>query len=162
MDYHLKPIGTTCAGTGESLEPNSICYSVLVELNGELARLDFSRDGWDGPPEGTLGQWRCLVPEPEQVTTRPLDTDGLMRYFEQLSESIQLEREPLRYVLSLLLLQKRRLKLEGSRIDGDTEVLEFVGSRGEGTFDVPDCRLTDRKIQDLQRELDDQLEREWS
>jgi hypothetical protein len=174
MDYHLKPVGTTCAHGGERLEPNTVCVSVLVERDGELMRLDYCEADWPGTPEGAIGLWRCRVPEPEIPANRPLDPDGLMRYFEQLGEGLgnlpggQLAedadplQQKLRYVLALLLLQKRRLKLDGSRMEGEREVLEFTGARGEGQFEVPDCKLADEEIEGLQDQLNEQMQYEWS
>lgn len=97
-----------------------------------------------------------------------------MRYFEQLSERLgklpdghltehaDPTDQKLRYVLALLLLQKRRLKLDGSRLVGDREVLEFTGAGGEGQFDVPDCKLADDEIEGLQDQLNEQMQHEWS
>ena len=180
MDYHLKPVAKTCAHGGERLEPNTVCVSVLVEREGELVRLDYCEADWPGPPAGAIGLWRCMVPEPRISANRPLDPDGLMRYFEQLSEGLgklpggQFSRDTkdiedadplqqkLRYVIALLLLQKRRLKLDGSRMEGEREVLEFTGARGEGQFDVPDCKLADEEIEGLQDQLNEQMRYEWS
>ncbi len=174
MDYHLKPIGTTCAHGGERLEPNSVCVSVVVERDGELLRLDYCEADWPGEFEDAIGQWRCRVPEPVDPGNRQIDPDGLMRYFEQLSERLaslpggQLTEQAappdqkLRYVVALLLLQKRRLKLDGSRMEGDREVLEFTGARGEGQFEVPDCQLADEEIEGLQDQLNEQMQHEWS
>ena len=174
MDYHLKPVGKTCAHGGERLEPNTLCVSVLVERDGELMRLDYCEADWPGAPEGAIGLWRCTVPEPEILANRPLDPDGLMRYFEQLSEGLvtlqggQLAedadplQQKLQYVIALLLLQKRRLKLDGSRLEGEREVLKFTGARGEGQFEVPDCNLADEEIEGLQDQLNEQMQYEWS
>jgi hypothetical protein len=162
MDYHLKPIGKTCAATGEPLEPGTRCHSIVREVDGILVRFDYSEEGWAGPPEGTLGQWQCIVPDREQKGPRPLDTDALMRYFEQLDEDANPGQDKFRYVLALLLLQKRRLQLDGSRTDGETEILQLSGSQGEGPFDVPDQRLTDEEVAALQSDLNAHIETEWS
>ena len=71
-------------------------------------------------------------------------------------------QQKLRYVIALMLLRKRRLRLDGSRLEGDREVLEFSGVRGEGQFDVSDCKLADDEIEGLQDRLNEQLLREWS
>ena len=162
MDYHLKPIGKTCAEGGEPLEPETVCYSVLVEREGGLLRLDFCEADWPGLPHDTIAQWRCQVPREGSSGPQPLDPDGLMRYFEQLAEDPGEDREKLRYVVALLLLQKRRLKLEGSRAVSGAEVLEFSGRLGEGTFEVTDCRLVPEEIERLQDQLNEQLQREWN
>ena len=85
-----------------------------------------------------------------------------MRYFEQLSEEPNLAQEKFRYVLALLLLQKRRLKIEGSRQDGEIQYLQLSGSRGEGQFDVRDHQLSEDEILHLQNDLNAHLATEWT
>lgn len=162
MDYQLKPIAKTCAATGEQLPPGGRCHSALVEQNGKLIRFDYSDEGWNGPPTGTIGFWQSIVPEEIEAQVKPLDADALMRYFEQLCEDANPAQDKFRYVVALLLLQKRRLKLEGSRRDGEIEYLELLGSRGEGLFEVRDQHLTDDEIGQLQQALNVHLATEWS
>lgn len=162
MDYQLKPLGKTCAATGEELAPGSVCYSALVEENGQLLRLDYSERGWTGPPKGAIGHWRGVVPAAEEARPKPLDPEALFRCFEQMSEDASPAQDKFRYVLALLLLQKRRLKLDGSRTDGDASYLQFVGSHGEGPYEVRDQQLTSEEIEQLEQGLAAQLAAEWS
>jgi len=162
MDYHLKPPSKTCAGTGQPLSPGSICHSVLVEKGGSLVRLDFSDNGWQGPPEGHIGYWKTVVPDLHDPKAQRLDPDTALRYFEQLNEEAAPDSDRPRYVLALLLLQQRRLKLDNTRSDGDVDILELSGQHGEGTFEVPDLRLPDTEIQQIQAELKVQLATEWN
>jgi hypothetical protein len=153
QDYNLKPIGRCCATNGQELVPGSLCHSVLLETNGELQRLDFSAEGWGDPPAGMIAHWRCVVPEPMAVAKKPLDPQELMRQFEQLSEEANPAREKFRYVLALLLIRQRRLKLEGTRVLDDEDYLEVSGTRGEGTFLVRDQQLDESELQELQSAL---------
>ena len=162
MEYQFRPIGKKCATTGEDLAPGSTCYSVLVERNGELQRLDFSSQGWSGPPEGALGVWKCQVPKAVEVRHEPLDTNALMRCFEVLTEEANPEREGLRYILALLLVKKRRLRLDGSRTDGETEYLQLAGANGEGAYEVQDLNPSDQEVQLWQRDLNVYLASEWN
>lgn len=161
MEYQFKPIGKKCAGTGADLVPGTTCYSVLVEDGGDFLRLDFSDEGWKGPPAGAVGVWKSVVPKPAEVTRQPLDTDALMAYFEQLCEEADPARERMRYILALLLLQKRRLRLDGSRRDGNDEFLQLAGGHGEGAYEVRDLHPTDEEMLDMQRELNVHLADEW-
>lgn len=162
MDYHLKPLGKTCAATGDDLVPGTGCVSALVEREGELVRLDFALDQWNGPPEGTIAHWRRAVPEQTADRSRPLDPDSLLSCFEQLHEEASPATEKLRYVLALLLLQKRRLHVEGTHVDGETEYLELVGSRSEGPFLLRDQQLAPDEIKALEDQLKTHLATEWS
>jgi hypothetical protein len=161
MEYQFRPIGKKCAATGVDLVPGSLCHSVLVERSGELQRLDYSEQGWAGPPEGTIGAWTCIVPRPLEVRHEPLDTNSLMRCFEQLCEEAHPAREGLRYILALLLMNKRRLRLDGSRSDGGDEYLQFSGARGEGAWELRDLNPSDADVRQWQRDLNLYLASEW-
>lgn len=162
MDYHLKPPSKECAASGRPFEPGELVYSVVVDRDGQLLRFDYSEDGWSGSPEDSVGEWTTLFPDqgPKQ---KSIDTEGLMRYFEQLCEDANPGHDQMRYVLALLLLQKRRLRLEGTRRDEDgNEFLEWIGSKSEGPFEVPDQALDEDEIANLQTSLNAQLAEEWN
>ena len=67
-----------------------------------------------------------------------------------------------RYVLALLLLQQRKLRLDGSRCGDDGEVLELSGRHDEGTYEVPDLKLPDAETRQIQAELKVHLATEWN
>ncbi len=162
MDYQVKPIGKKCAATGDELVPGSTCFSVLVDQKGELVRLDFSADGWQSWEGAPVASWQCTVPEPATAKKQTIDADGLMAYFEQMTEDANPAQEKLRYVLALLLLQKRRLRLEGSHNDGNGEFIQFSGSGGEGMYEVQDFQLDEDEMHELQASLNTHLMQEWS
>jgi hypothetical protein len=162
MDYRFKPISKTCAATGEPLVPGEVCHSVLFERDGVYERLDYSQQGWQGIPEGAIGYWRCVVPHPESRDAATADPETLLHYFEQLIEQPNPQQERLGYVLALHLLQRRRLRLDGSREEDGVEYLQVSGSRGEGPFEVRDQQLSQEEISQLQAALNQQLTQEWS
>lgn len=161
VDYHLKPVSRMCAASGREFVPGETCHSVLVERDGEVNRLDYCEEAWAGPPEGTLGEWKTIVPD---LAAKPktVDTESLMRYFEQLCEDANPAHDRMRYVLALLLIRKRRLEPGGSRRDDDgNEFLEVVGKKGEGPFEVQeDSDLSEDEITALQATLNARLQEE--
>lgn len=162
MDYHLRPLGKTCAATGRELSPGSRCHSVLVERDGGFVRLDYSQEGWKGLPEGSVGHWLIDVPRSAVQKPKTLDTDALMRSFEQMCEDESPSNEKYRYLLSLLLLQKRKLQITGSRDEDGVTYLELSGLHGEGPWELRDQKLAESEIEQLQHELNAQLLAEWT
>jgi hypothetical protein len=155
MDYQVKPVGKSCASTGESFSPGEHCHSILIEEQGEVVRFDYSLEGWPGePPEGFLAHWQTQIPEEQQSDQpKPLDAEALFEFFEQIIEDANPAQEKIKYVLSLLLMQKKRLKLERSDLDDDQTMLRLSGSQGEGPYLIRDQQLSDEEIQQLQQEL---------
>jgi hypothetical protein len=154
MDYQLKPLGKTCSQTGKPFGPGDVCYSAVVEKGNEWVRLDFSAGAWSGPPQGALGYWRLTVPARDQTRRQTLDPDALLRQFEQLCEDANPAREKFRYVLALLLVQRRRLRITQTRNDAEGTVLELSGLQGEGPFEVRDPELAESEVAALQQELE--------
>jgi hypothetical protein len=157
MDYQLKPLGKTCARTGREFQPGDTCYSALIEKGQQWVRVDFHWEAWQGPPDGALGYWKCTVPRRDEIKRRVIDPDALLRRFEQLCEDANPVQEPFRYVLALLLVQRRRLRIDGTRTEGAVSFLRLVGLQGEGPFEVREQQLQEAEIAALQRELEDQF-----
>jgi hypothetical protein len=153
MDFNIRPAAKSCAATGRVFLPGDVCWSVLIEQDGKLQRQDYSADAWTGPPAGAIGHWRFLIPETTEQTRLKLDADSLFEYFVQLEESPNVVQRQYRYVLSLLLLRRRRLILEDVFQVDDLPTMRLVGSAGEGPFDVPEEELSEEQIERLQEQL---------
>jgi hypothetical protein len=156
MDYQLKPIGKICAHTGAKLLPGDGCYSAVVPKGSEWERVDFSREAWNGPPEEALGYWRTKVPAAEPKR-RVLNPDALLRHFEQLTEDANPAQDKFRYVLALLLVQRRRLRIAGTRPEAAATILELAGSQGEGPYEVREEPLRPEEFESLENELNQRL-----
>jgi len=162
MDYHLKPLSKACAICEEPLTAGERVHSIVKQQHGGLERLDICEECWVAAPDGMIAHWQCVVPEPEQKRAAQLDPDSMLAYLEQLVETADPEQDKLKYVLALFLLQKRRLKLDGSSGSDGGEFLQLSGSRGEGPFEIRNQQLTDAEINRLQAELNRCLEQEWN
>jgi hypothetical protein len=156
MDYQLKPLGKTCSKSGAKLLPGDVCYSAVIAKGNEWERIDFSRDAWQGPPENAIGYWRTRVPR-QAESRRRLDPDALLRHFEQLCEDANPAQDKFRYILALLLVQRRRLRITGTRAEGPATILELAGMQGEGPFAVPEQQLEPDEIETLEHELNERL-----
>ena len=75
---------------------------------------------------------------------------GLLQLLHRLVERRILDVALVMAPLALLLLQRRRLRLDGTKTIDEQEFLEVTGTRGEGTFLVPDQQLNDTEVQELQ------------
>ena len=157
MEYHVRPMGKTCAATGDPFPPGAAVRSALVARDGAHVRLDFLLSAWADPPADTVGHWAARAPEAEPTDAAPpLDADDLLGLLESLSEeggATNDEQARVRYVLALLLLSEKRLELIEDRETDDGRVLVLSGSGGEGPFEVPDLALPEEEVGGLEAGL---------
>lgn len=110
LDFEVQRSTRRCAATDRPLEAGEVCYSVL-EVNGaDVVRRDFCRDAWPGPPETAFAWWKSLVPEPTTKKIKLAPNDVLLELFDQLAD--RPDHQDMRYVLALLLLRRRVLRLD--------------------------------------------------
>ena len=109
LDFEVQRCTRRCAATDRALEPGDVCYSVL-EMNGaDVVRKDFCAEAWNGPPEAAFGWWRSRMPEPTAKKIKLAPNDVLLELFDQLAD--RPDQQDLRYVLTLLLVRRRVLRL---------------------------------------------------
>lgn len=122
----------TCAASGRAFEDGERHVSLLQVEEGTLARVDLSMDAWRaqaaelraGPEDGGPLLYWFTRHEVEKKKTVQLDLDSLDRLFLQLEGRAEREVRELRYVLCLLLMRKRRVKVERVvRKDGEESFL---------------------------------------
>ncbi len=75
-----------------------------------MLRQDYSSEGWLGPPEGVLAWWQATMPARDTKRQSWAPSDVMLDLLEQLES--QSERHDMRYVLSLLLIRRRVVRLE--------------------------------------------------
>jgi hypothetical protein len=157
MDYVVKSIGKVCAGTGRELIPGESAHSVLREQRGEMIRDDYSVEGWNQLPDAekdVFAHWITSVPPAKsEEGPQPLGPEQLFEFFEQMLEDMNPAQEQIKYVLALLLMQKKRLRMESTREEDGIGFLTLSGSQGEGPFEVREQQLSDEEIARLQQEL---------
>ena len=138
-------------------------YSAVVETAQEdhLARHDFCPQCWK-PGEGAyFSFWKARVPEPEQPVQRGprlVDLGRLMQLFEHLADSPDEQVQRFRYVLALVLMRKRRLKIVESRRTaggrGEALVLRETGSERRHQVSCPSISDDEiRSVADRLREI---------
>jgi hypothetical protein len=116
-----------CAVTGEPLSPGKQQVVALVEREDDpsapLVRMDFSEAGWNSParPKGVIAFWKATVPEPGEKKRGFVDDQTLLDLFERLGGDDRIHRVRFRFVLMLLLVRKKLLRVTGTSSEGGVE-----------------------------------------
>lgn len=147
-----KPLGH-CYGTGKKIGYGEEYFATLVETEEGLKRRDFCADYWQGKKPEVFCYWKTKLPQPDQKKHIFVDNEMLMAFFERLAEETGQEKINFRFVLTLILMRKRRLKYDSSRIEGDKEIWRLKIA-GENQFvEVINPHLNEQQIEELSTQL---------
>ena len=152
MDYDVGRTSRHCTLTGREIQPGETFYSTLVVEGAHVLRNDYSSDAWLGPPDGVLGWWQSVMPPRDGRRTQWAPNDIMLDLLVELEA--QPERLDMRYVLSLLLLRRRVVRLEDTEHDDlGREVSVLHCPRREATYRVVTVVPSVERTQALQQEL---------
>ncbi len=152
-DYQIQPNTRLCAVTGQPLQVGEKFYTALVEEGDHFVRKDYSLSAWQGPPPGTFSFWTGRVP-PAQENTRPrFDDDLLEECFHRLEGQTDASRVNFRYVVALLLIRRKRLKLNKTIVEDGAEKMLVQCLGTEEVQQVINPRLTEEEMTEVQDEV---------
>jgi hypothetical protein len=157
LDYEIQRCSRRCSATDRELKDGETCYSVLTAEAGQVVRRDYSAEAWPGPPEGAIGWWKSTVVDPHAGRPHWAPNDVMLSYFERLLEDPT--AEDARYVLALLLVRRRVLRVEGHEQDSagkDTIVLYCA--RNESQYRVAEVLPSAQRAAAIQQQLADLLQ----
>jgi hypothetical protein len=155
-----KPLGQ-CTATGRQIQPGEEYYATLVQTEQGFARRDFSAEAWTQQKPEVFCYWKTKLPTPEQKKQLFIDDDMLMTFFERLGTETEQEKINFRFVLTLILMRRRRLKYDSSRMQDGKEIwkLRITGTQDFAEVVNPNlgeeqvAQLTSQMGQILQGEL---------
>jgi hypothetical protein len=141
-----------CAESGRELKPGETFFSTLTNEHGQVARNDYSTEAWRGPPEGVLGWWRSQMPERDARKLHWAPNDVMLELLESL-EAVP-EKQDLRYVLALLLIRRRVVRLEETEHDAaGSEVSVLYCPRRDAVYRVVTVVPGEERAAEIQDEL---------
>ncbi|HEX3725455.1 MAG TPA: hypothetical protein VHV08_04405 [Pirellulales bacterium] len=152
IDYEVQRCTRRCAVTGRELSPGESFYSTLTASGADVLRQDYSLEAWQGPPAGALGWWKSQMPERDARKLHWAPNDVMLELLESLES--QPDKHDMRYVLSLLLIRRRVVRLEASSIDDQGhEVCELYCPRRDATYRVRTALPDSPRAMEIQEEL---------
>ena len=152
MDFEVHRCTRRCAETDRQLQPGEEFYSTLQIDGANVVRRDYSVEAWKGPPDGVMGWWKSQMPSPNSKRIHWAPNDVMLELFEELAD--QSEQQDMRYVLALLLMRRRVVRLEETERDSQgREILVVYCPRRETTYKVQAMTPTEARTQEIQEEL---------
>ncbi len=125
---------------------------MLVAEGSQLRRYDYSTGAWEGPPKEAIGWWKSQIPDRGADRMRWAPNDVMLQFFDELAE--QPDKQDMRYVLSLLLVRRRVMRLEENEKDEQgREIMVLYCPRRETTYKVPAIAPEKSRVGEIQQQL---------
>lgn len=160
FEYKVSRCSRQCFIEKRPLADGEWYYSVVLDSGDELQRREYSEGAWQGPPDGAIGHWKCQMPRGDQkkmvLAPRAVLID-LLRQMESLPEKAKT-----RYLLALMLLRRRILRLaqadESKDSDSDSPQTMTVEVIDDGSrIDVAVCEIARSETESLTQSLNELL-----
>ncbi len=147
-----KPLGQ-CYGTGRKIEYGEEYFGALVETGEGLQRRDFCADYWEEEKPNVFCYWKTRLPHSSQKKQIFVDDEMLLAFFERLGKETEQEKVNFRFVLALILMRKRRLKYDATRVEDAKEIwrLRIVGEKQ--IIEVINPHLDEEQIEQLSSQI---------
>lgn len=138
--------------SGRELKPGETFFTVLQPDGGRVLRHDYATEAWTGPPADAIGWWRSQVPHPNSNKVQLAPNDVMLDLLERWESDP--EQQDIRYVLSLLLVRRRVLRLEDTeKTETGEEISVLYCPRKDATFRVVTAMPGDERILQIQDQL---------
>jgi hypothetical protein len=147
-----KPLGE-CSGTGRKIAPGEEYFGALVETDQGLERRDFSKEYWDKEKPAVFCFWKSRLASPDEKKELFVSDEMLMAFFERLAPETDPEKVNFRFVLTLVLMRKRRLKYDGTRMDEGREIWRLRIPGEKDAVDVVNPHLDESQIDQLTSQI---------
>jgi hypothetical protein len=158
MDYEVQRSAKSCSVSGREFAPGEEFYSALIAEGAEVKRCDYAAEAWQGPPPGTIGWWKSRIPDRTATRAYWAPNEVLLNFFDELAD--QPDKQDMRYVLALLLVRRRVMRMEEEQHDAEgREVLSLYCPRRETTYEVPTMAPEPARAEEIQQVLAKLLER---
>ena len=151
--WQVQRAAGQCTVTGRVFDPGQEFYTVLFEEGESFRRMDYSLEAWTGAPQGSFCHFKTRTAVKEKKKQLLVGNHALTTFFLRLTDEKELIRVQFRFVLALLLMRKRVLRYDGTRIEGTDEVWDMTLVSEQSKHRVVNPKLTDAEVENVSREL---------
>ncbi|MDR1520051.1 MAG: hypothetical protein LBU23_07910 [Planctomycetota bacterium] len=144
-----------CAQSGVALDLSKPFFSALLENNDSFERLDFSPGAWPEVDKGRFRSfWKNKGDAGDPDKPRAIDFDRLQAFFDSLEGAEEPDRRLFRYVLALILVRRRRLRLDDMSRAAEGDRLRLYDRRNGGrSLEVVSPEATREDLEKIQEKL---------
>lgn len=150
-----------CSICAKPIEPDVHFMAALLETPQGFQRLDICQGCWPGyDRKDVIAFWQAMMPKVEQKKRLFVDDTVLCELFERLADVSEPAKVNFRFVLGLILMRKRLLVYEATRVDQDREIWTVRMRGKQEMLDLLNPKLDEQQVKDVSTQLGEILQQE--
>ncbi len=161
MEWKVNKSQRRCAVTARVLEVGETFFSALKEEGESFVRYDYSEAAWnDLGKEEFFSYWKTHIPSKDQQRKNKLkiDSEAFYTFFSNLHRQTKPKNQLFLYLLGLILIRKRILRLEEIEKSPDGEGLIIYDTRSKEEIRIAVPEVTEAALAGARQELEDIFE----
>ena len=152
-EWQISKSQGQCFGTEQPIAPKEEFFAALVEVEDHFERRDYCCDYWNEHKPQVYCYWKSKYPDSDEKKQLLIDDEMLMSFFERLAEETDPDKINFRFVLTLILMRKRKLKYDSSRIEEGQEIWAMRVAGQKRIVDVINPHLNEDQIEQLSSQM---------
>lgn len=159
--WHIARSTRTCALKGVEIPPEVPYYSALLDTDDGFERRDYSAEAWvEINTDEFFSYWKNKGYSPRADKKPQVDYERLLGFFDALGESKDAQKRLLRYVLALVLVRRRRLRLDdmGRNDRGEDRLIVYDRRDGGKTLEIVSPEASRDDLEKAQEKLNELFE----
>jgi len=152
--YSVARAQGKCQVCGHDIVPGEKLMAALRETPIALERVDVCSACWKTfDHTQMLGYWQTMMPQPSAKKPLFIDDDVLCELFERLGDATEPAKLNFRFVLGLILMRKRRLVYDSTRVQDGSELWTMHFKGREETLDLLNPKLDEQQVTEVSTQL---------
>jgi hypothetical protein len=159
--YDVGRPGGKCSVCQQDIMPGTKIMAGLRETPLGFERIDTMLECWSQVDRASLlAFWQTAVPIHEAKKKVFVDDAVLCELFERLKDTVEEPKLNFRFVLGLILMRKRMLVYESSRVEDDKDIWTVRFRGKDDRLDLLNPRLNEQQVADVSQQLGEILNEE--
>jgi len=148
-----RPLGR-CSISDAEISVGQKFMAALRETPTGFERLDVALPAWpDFDKSDLLAFWQATMPATEHKKQIFVDDETLMTVFDRLEGTQEPNKQSFRFVLGLVLMRKRLLAYEGSRMEADREIWTVKARGRDERIEISNPKLDEQRVAEVTQQL---------
>jgi len=152
--YSVARAQGKCHVSGKTINPGEKFMAAVRETQMGLERVDVAPECWEAfEKKDLLGYWQATMPESTAKKQVFIDDTVLCELFERLAQATEPAKLNFRFVLGLILMRKRMLIYETTRIENEKEIWTVRLKGKDEKLDLLNPKLDEQQVAEVSTQL---------